>query len=106
VEIAVNDAFAPDDGPRSSAMSAVFTSVQPVSRGGLGAAGRGTRSPLLLPVARQRSEAAMILKSPPKARPSPGPGKPQRKSTYAQEGRGLRQGAEPGARSRRKAKPD
>jgi antitoxin HicB len=85
VEIAINDDFAPDDGPRSSAMSAVFTGsgtlhvdLQPVIQGGQGAAGRGTRSRLLLPVARQRSEAATAQSPPPRA--------------------------EPGGRSRRKAK--
>ena len=89
VEIAINDVFVPDDEPWSRAMLQV--------------AQQRTRSPVLLPVARQRPEAATALKIPPKAPPSPGPGKPQRKSTYAQQGRELRQ-AEPAAPSRRKSK--
>jgi antitoxin HicB len=90
VEIAINDAFVPDDGSRSSAVppaggGAVFAGsgefagsatlhvdLLSPARPGSPAAGRGTRSALLLPVATPQS--------PPRA--------------------------EPGARSRRKAKPD
>jgi antitoxin HicB len=113
VEIAVNDAFAPDDGAQGLSQGSQGLrqeAVPPASGGAVmrgldqllaarrsPAAPRGTRpaQPLLVPVARPQS--------PPKAGPSPAPGKP-RGRTYAQAGRALRQGAEPGAPSRRKSK--